>query len=68
MNDHLYTEERIEELHSESIPDEANEEIKELLENNGILQEVRKLKREQEIYLVRLCEVLEEKNKVKEES
>ena len=68
MNDELYTEERIEDIHSESNLDEANEAIKELLEKNGKLQEeVRKLKREQEIQLVRLCEVMEEKNKTKEE-
>ena len=68
MNDHLYTEERIEDLHSESNPDEANEAIKELLEKNGSLQEeVRKLRREKEIQLVRQCEVMEEKNKIKEE-
>ena len=48
MNDHLYTEERIEDLHSSSSPDEANEAIKELSEKNGSLQEeVRKLRREQ---------------------
>ena len=68
MNDHLYTEERIEDLHSTSSPNEANEEIKELLEKKVSLQEeVRKLRREQEIQLVRLCEVMEEKNKIKEE-
>ena len=50
MNDHLYTKERIEEIHIESNSDEENEEIKELLENNGTLQEeVRKLRREKEI-------------------
>ena len=59
MNDHLYIEERIEDLHSRN-SDEANEAIKELLEKNGSLQEeVRNLRREQEIQLVRLCEVLE---------
>ena len=66
MNDHLYTKERIEDLHSESNPDEANEAIKELLEKNGSLQEeIRKLRREQEFQSVRLCEVVEEKNKIK---
>ena len=49
INDHLYTEEIIEDLHSTRNPDEANEEIKELLEKNGKLQEVRKIRREQEI-------------------
>ena len=34
MNDDLYTEERFEDLHSASSPNEANEAIKELLENN----------------------------------
>ncbi|MDF3686317.1 hypothetical protein [Enterobacter hormaechei] len=52
MNDNLYIEERIEDLHS-SNSDEANEAIKELLEKNGSLQEeVRKLRREQEIQSV----------------
>ena len=46
MNDQLYVEERIEDIYSESNSDEANEAIKELLEKNGTLQEVRKLKRE----------------------
>ena len=39
MNYHLYIEERIEDFHSSSISDEANEAIKELLEKNGSLQE-----------------------------
>ena len=48
MNDHQYIEERIEYFFPSSSPDEANDAIKELLENNGSLkQEVRKLKREQ---------------------
>ena len=68
MNDHLYTKERIEDLHLASNLDESNEAIKELLEKNGSLQEeVRKPRREQEIQTVRLCEVMEEKNKIKEE-
>ena len=68
MNNHLYIEERIEEIHLASSPDEVNEAIKYLLEKNGSLQEeVRKLRREQEIQSVRLCEVMEEKNKIKEE-
>ena len=47
MNDHLYIEERIEDLHPSISSDEANEAIKELLEKNGSLQEeVRKLRRE----------------------
>ena len=50
MNDLLYVEERIEDICPEGNSNEANEAIKELLEKNGILQEeVRKLKREQEI-------------------
>ena len=47
MNDHLYIEERIEDFHPSSSLDEANKEIKELLEKNGSLQEVRKLRIEQ---------------------
>ena len=50
MNDQLYVEERIEDIYPKENSNEANEAIKELLENNGVLQEeVRKLKREQEI-------------------
>ena len=68
MNDHLYTKERFEYLHWQSNLDEPNKEIKEILENNGSLQdEVRKLRREQEIYSARLCQVMEEKNKIKDE-
>ena len=37
MNDHLYIEERIEDVHSASNPYEANEAIKELLEKNSSL-------------------------------
>ena len=66
MNDHLYTGERIQDLHSTNSLDEANEAIKELLEKNGSLQEVRKLRRGKEIQSVRLFEVMEEKNKIKE--
>ena len=68
MNDHQYVEENIEDLFPSSSSDEANNAIKELLEKNGSLQEeVRKLKREQEIQSTRLCEVLEQRNKVKED-
>ena len=64
MNDHLYNEERIEDFFPSSISDEENNAIKELLEKNGSLQEeVKKLRREQEIQLVRLCEIMEEKKK-----
>ena len=50
MNDHRYIEERIEEFFPSSYPDEENDAIKELLEKSGSLQEeLRKLKREQEI-------------------
>ena len=65
-NDHLYIEERIEDLYASRKLDEANDATKELLEKNGSLQEeVRKLRREKEIQSVRLCEVMEEKNKIK---
>lgn len=37
MNDHLYIEERIEELHPSGRSEEENEAIKELLEKNGSL-------------------------------
>ena len=50
MNDQLYIEEIIEDIYSERNSNEANELIKELLEKNSTLQEeVRKLRREQEI-------------------
>ena len=50
MNDHLYIEEIIEDIHSANRSDEANEAIKELIEKNGSLQEeVRKLRREKKI-------------------
>ena len=50
MNDYLYIEERIKYFFPSSSSHEANNEIKELLEKNGSLQEeVRKLRREQEI-------------------
>ena len=63
MNDHLYIEERIEVFNPW---DEENDAIKELLEKNSSLQEeVRKLRREQEIQSMRLCEIMEEKNKKK---
>ena len=49
-------------------PNESNDTIKELLEKNGSLQEeVRKLKREQEIQSIILCEILEQRNKIKDE-
>ena len=68
MNDHQYVEEKIEELFPSSSLDEANKAIKELLEKNGSLQEeVRKLKREQEIQSIRLCEVLEQRKKANED-
>ena len=50
MNDLKYGEEKIEDFFPSSSSDEENNAIKELLEKNGSLQEeVRKLKREQEI-------------------
>ena len=68
MNDLRYVEERIEDFFPSRSSDEANNAIKELLENNRSLQEeVRKLKREQEIQSVRLCEILEQRNKAQEE-
>ena len=50
MNDRQYVEENIEDFFPSSSLDEANNAIKELLKKNGYIQEeVRKLKREQEI-------------------
>ena len=50
INDHKYFEKKIEDFFPSSISDEANDAIKKLLEKNGSLQEeVRKLKREQDI-------------------
>ena len=68
MNDHQYVEVKIEDLLPSSNSEEADQAIKELLEKNGSLQEeVRKLKREQEIQSIRLCEVLDQRNKAQEE-
>ena len=68
MNDCQYVEEKIEDFFPSSSSDEANNAIKELLEKNGSLQEeVRKLKREQEIQSIRLCEILEQRNKEKQD-
>ena len=67
MNDLRYVEERIEDFFPSSSSDEANNAIKELLEKSGSLQEVRKLKREQEIQSIRLCEILEQRNKAQED-
>ena len=68
MNDLKYVEEKIEDLLPSSSSDEANNAIKELLEKNGSLQDdVRKLKREQEIQSARLCKILEQRNKAQEE-
>ena len=66
MNDLKYVEENIEDCFPSSSSDEAKNAIKELLEKNGSLQEeVRKLKREQEIQSIKLCEILEQRNKAK---
>ena len=68
MNNLRYVEERIEDFFLSCSSDEANNGIKELLEKNGSLQEeVRKLKREQEIQSIRLCEILEQRNKAQED-
>ena len=68
MNDQNYIEEKIEDLFPSNNSDEANNVVKELLEKNGSLQEeVRKLKREQELHSTRFCEILEQRNKLKDE-
>ena len=67
MNDLKYVEEKIEDFFPSSSSDEANNAIKELLEKNDSLQEVRQLKRELEIQSVRLCEILEQRNKENED-
>ena len=68
MNDLKYVEEKIEDFFPSSNSDEANNAIKELLEKNGSRQEeARKLEREQEIQSIRLCEILEQRNKEKED-
>ena len=64
MNDHLYIEEIIKDLHPSSSSDEANDAIKVLLEKNSSLEEeVRKLRTQKEIQSIRLCEIMEDKNK-----
>ena len=66
INDLQYIEEIIEDFFPPRSSDEANDAIKELLEKNGSLQEeVTKLRREKKIQSVRLCEIMEEKNKTK---
>ena len=64
MNDHLYTEERIEDLHLASSSEEENEAIKEHLgKNDSLHEEVRKIRREREIQSIMVCENMEKKNK-----
>ena len=59
MNDNLYIEERIEDICQERSSNEANVTITDLLEKILTLQEeVRKLKREQEIQSIRMCGVM----------
>ena len=66
MNDHQYIKGKIEDIFHSRSSNEAKNAIKELLEKNGSLQEEgRKLKREQEIQSVRLCEVMKEKKREK---
>ena len=68
MNDHQYVEVMIEDIFPSKSTDEADEAIKELLEkNNSLKEEVRKLKREQEIQSIRLCEMSEKRNKANED-
>ena len=68
MNDLKYVEEKIEDLLPSSSSDEANNAIKELLEKNGSLkEEIRKLKREQEIQTIRLCEISKQRKKAQED-
>lgn len=78
MNDNLYIEEIIKDICQDISSDEAdatikdllekNLTIKDLLENNLTLhEEVKKMKREQEIQSVRMCEDMEQKDKAKEE-
>ena len=60
MKDQTYIEEIIEDLCKERSYQEANAAIEDLLGKNLILhEEVRNLKREQEIHLVRMYEVVE---------
>ena len=68
MNDNLYIEEIIEDICPERNLNEVDEAIKYLLEKNCNLQEeVKKMKREQELQSVIICEFMEEKDKAKEE-
>ena len=68
MNDLKYVEEKIEDFFPSTSSDEANNAIKELLEKNVSLQEeLRKLKREQEIQSIKLCEILEQRKKTQED-
>ena len=68
MKDQTYIEERIEDLCKERISKEADVAIEDLLAKNLTLhEEVRKLKREQKIHSMRMCEVIEWKDKIEDE-
>ena len=66
MNYKGYIEERIEDLCKERSSEEADAAIEDLLAKNlNLHEEVRKLKREQEIHSVRICKFMEQKNQAK---
>jgi chromosome segregation ATPase len=71
MNDHQYMDTTIEDLmpsSSSSEADEANKAIKELLQKNGSLQEeIRMLRREHESQSIRLCETMDQRNRMQQE-
>lgn len=68
QNDSQYQEEDTTELFDNGNSIESDKAIKEILEKNNILSDdIINLKREQEIQFVRLCEVVEQKKKAKED-
>ena len=68
VNDNIYIEEKIEETCQDKSSDKVDAIFRELLEKNHALQdEVTKLRREQEIHLVKMCEIMEQKDKANEE-
>ena len=68
MDDNIYIEEKIKDISQDKCSKKVDAVTRELIEKNHILQdEVTKLRREQEIQLVRMCEIMEQKDKANEE-
>ena len=67
QNDTQYKEESIEDLYDKGRFSKIDATIEDLLERNILNEDVRALKRKHEIQWVRLCEVIEQKKKAKED-